>query len=366
MDNASLHACDILYRPTDPRYDESIRQFQGCPTLASTPGGRIYLGWYSGGTTEPHMDNYNLLIYSDDRGETWSKPLLVIPSSRERFVHALDIQLWTDPAGALHVFWVQNNTKPAPEVMPPRKPGQPLVAVDGYLFDDFRHAEWEIVCENPDDENPVFSAPRCWGPGFLRCKPNVLADGRWLLFNYDQLDGRYAYSISDDGGKTFSRRFGAEKIDTMFDEAMAYQRRDGSVRMLARTSTGELAESISLDRGETWSPAAPSGIVSADTRFFIARTPSGNILLIRNDCPNARRNMTLCLSEDDGATWKYQRCIDTRDDISYPDVDFHGDQIYLSYDRERRGAKEIYFLAFTEADLMDETVPLVPKIVSKP
>ena len=131
MNPARTFACPLLIHPKDPRYAEDIRNFQGCPTLAISRGGRIFLGWYSGGTREPHIENYNLLIYSDDRGATWSAPLLVIPSDRERGIHALDIQLFTDPEGRLHVYWVQNNTEPAPEVLPQAKGGQPLVAVEG-------------------------------------------------------------------------------------------------------------------------------------------------------------------------------------------------------------------------------------------
>ena len=199
MKYADKIACDVLIRPTDPRFAESIRSFQGCPTLAATRGGRIYLGWYSGGTKEPHMDNYNLLIYSDDKGANWSSPLLVIPSSREKCVHALDIQLWTDPQGRLHVYWVQNNTMLVPEVMPERKPGQPLVAVDGYLFYDFTHSEWEMICDDPDAAEPVFSVPRCLDIGFLRCKPLALSDEHWINFNYDQMHDSYGYSVTKDG-----------------------------------------------------------------------------------------------------------------------------------------------------------------------
>ncbi|MGN1052211.1 MAG: sialidase family protein, partial [Candidatus Scatosoma sp.] len=71
MNKARKIACNVLYRPTDSRFGEKIRKFQGCPTLAITPKGRIYVGWYSGGTREPHMENYNLLVYSDDDGQTW-------------------------------------------------------------------------------------------------------------------------------------------------------------------------------------------------------------------------------------------------------------------------------------------------------
>lgn len=366
MKYADKLPCDVLVRPADEKYSEAVRSFQGCPTIAISRGGRIFLGWYSGGTKEPHMDNYNLLIYSDDMGKTWSAPYIVIPSSRERCVHALDIQLWCDPMGRLHVYWVQNDTEPAPDVMPAAGKNQPLVAVDGYIFNDFRHTEWEIVCDAPDAAAPAFSAPRCLDTGFLRCKPTVLNDGTWLNFNYDQLAGRYGYSVSTDNGLTYARRYGAEKISTMFDEAMAYQRRDGSVRMLARCDRGELAECVSYDGGLTWTEAKLSGIDSANTRFFVARTPSGRVLLVNNDHRTRRTNMTLYLSEDDGATWKYKKCIDSRPDLSYPDVDFYGGRIYLTYDRERTGAKEILFLSFTEEDIMDKEKELAPVIVSKP
>ena len=364
--NAHSIPCEILYRSTDEQFSESIRQFQGCPTIAVSAGGRIYLGWYSGGTTEPHMENYNLLVYSDDDGKTWSAPLLIIPSNKERLIHALDIQLWIDPSGALHVCWVQNDAKLPPETLPPYVPGQPLVVRGGHLFDDFVHFAWEVVCTHPDEEHPVFSDPVCWDIGFMRCKPLITASGSWLRFNYDQTDGRYGYSISDDNGKTVTHHYGAKKIGTHFDEGMAYQRKDGSIRLLARTWEGALAESISYDNGLTWTDAQLSDIVSADTRFFISRTPTGRILLVKNDHPKVRTNMTILLSEDDGATWKYSCCIDTRTDISYPDVDFHNGRIYLTYDRERTGAKEIYFLSFTEEDIIQNNCSLTPKIVSKP
>lgn len=365
MNHAKNDPCELLYRSQDPRFAENIRKFQGCPTIAITPKGRIYLGWYAGGTCEPHMENYNLLVYSDDEGKTWSKPLLIIPSSKTLCIHALDIQLWTDPKGKLHVYWVQNNTKPAPTVIPPQMPGQPLVVVDGYLFGDFTHACWEIVCENPDSETPVFSSPRYLDKGFLRCKPLVLKNGTWLNFNYDQMEKRYGYSISKNSGISFEHRYGAEKLATSFDETMAYQKLDGSIRMFARCSLGELAESYSYDNGETWTAAVLSGIHSANTRFFVSRTPSGRLLLVNNDDRETRKNMTLYLSDDDGETWNHRYCIDARRAVSYPDVDFWGDKIYLTYDRERTGAKEILFAVLTEQDIIDQTVP-APRVVSKP
>ena len=358
----TIRPCEILMYPTDVKYcDESIRLFQGCPTLAITRGGRIFLGWYSGGTREPHIDNFNLLICSDDGGKTWSRPVLVIPGSRERCVQALDIQLWTAPDGKLWVFWVQNETCRADA--PGERPYS--YEVDGYLFGDKIHAEWCMVCDDPDAEVLRFSEPRYLDIGFLRCKPLVLSDGTWINFNYDQTNSRYGYSISRDGGATYTRHYGAEKIETPFDETMAYERLDGSIRMLARSAVGELAESVSHDGGLTWSKAVRSGIDSPNTRFYIARTPTGRVLLVNNDHRSRRTNMTVYLSEDDGATWCRKICIDDRANLSYPDADFYDGKIYLTYDRERCGAREILFLAFTEDDILAGRLP-TPAVVSKP
>ncbi len=367
MKYADKMPCPVLYRPDDPAYDESIRQFQGCPTIATTDGGRIYLGWYSGGVREPDMRNYNLLIYSDDKGKTWSKPLIVIPSDTEHFIHALDIQLFTDPKGTLHVCWVQNNTEKAPEKLPEHGETQLLMCYEGYMFNDFTHAEWEITCEDPDAAEPVFSAPRSLFPGFMRCKPLFLTDEHWLCFAYNQTVDTYCWSETKDGGKTYVQVDSeVAKIKTYFDEAMAYVMPNGDIRFFARCWYGRIAEMFSRDGGKSWGEAQLSDIVHADTRFFVSYTPSGKLILVTNDCENRRTNMTVYLSEDGGATFPIKRLIDDRDNLSYPDIAFADGRIYLTYDRDRNGYSEIFFLDFTEDDLMNPDYRFNINIVSKP
>ena len=108
------------------------------------------------------------------------------------------------------------------------------------------------------------------------------------------------------------------------------------------------------------------GWYSGGTRFFVSRTPSGNVLLVVNDDEKSRKNLTALLSDDDGKTWKYKCLIDSRNDISYPDVDFYNGKIYLTYDRERTGCKEILFLTFTEQEIIDGKIKNPVTIVSKP
>ena len=67
----------IVFNPGD-EVSEELRAWQGCPTIARTKGGRLFAGWYTGGLLEPWIDNYNVLIQSDDNGDTWSKPILAI------------------------------------------------------------------------------------------------------------------------------------------------------------------------------------------------------------------------------------------------------------------------------------------------
>ena len=354
--------CSVIMYPDDPFYiDDDIRLYQGCPTIVATKKGRLFAGWYSGGTREPHPDNFNLIVMSDDLGKTWSKPICVIPSDRKRFIHSLDIELWTDPDGRLWVFWVQNRTIPATDKETHN------FRIDGIEFPDHQHSEFAMVCDDPDADKIVFSAPRRLDDGFLRCKPTVLSDGRWMNFNYDQLCDLYAYSISCDKGETWTRYYGSKKIDTPFDEAMAVQKRNGDIHMMARTypESKALAETFSHDSGKTWDDTKLSCWRDPSSRFFYGRTPRGNLILIKNDDADTRKNMTVFLSEDDGVTWPYKALIDSRDNVSYPDADYFDGKIYIVHDCGRTGEREILFSVCTEDDIRSGK-PISPASISKP
>jgi hypothetical protein len=135
---------------------------------------------------------------------------------------------------------------------------------------------------------------------------------------------------------------------------MLVERHDGSLWTLVRTGYG-IGQSISTDRGKTWSLGQDTGINSPGTRFFIRRLASGKLILVHNNPPagvKGRSHMTAQLSNDDGKTWDAGIVIDERKNVSYPDGTQGPDgRIYVIYDRERTGAKEILMAVLTEADI---------------
>ena len=192
-------------------------------------------------------------------------------------------------------------------------------------------------------------------------KPTVLSSGGWAfpiaVWNHKpflkEMDGeRFSnLHVTVDEGKTFTVVRGADVPKRTFDEHMLVERKDGSWWVLLRTSYG-IGESVSADKGKTWSPGGDSGIKGPSARFFIRRLRSGKLLLMNHYKFTKRSHMTASLSDDDGKTWYGHLLLDERKNVSYPDgVEAPDGRIYVIYDRDRYGAKEILMAVFTEEDV---------------
>ena len=328
-----IHGNIIQY--DEKRHGLAMRLWQGCPTIAVTRGGRLFAGWYSGGSREPSIMNYNLLVESRDGGLSWSKPLFIIEGLPQENIQVLDIQLWMDPLERLWDCWVQRDWK--------------------IRLDKPDHlSTWAVLCEHPDAEKPSFSEPIYLVDGFLRCQPTALSDGRWLFCAYNWLHDSYAYYETADAGKSFQPCKAGKRLGKPnFDESMILERRDGSLWMLSRTvGIGQLAESVSTDGGHTWAGAFATTIPTPSTRFFLKRLKSGRVLLVNNHSSTVRNCMTAFLSEDDGKSWPYSLLLDPRE-TSYPDVaeDANG-TLYIVWDRGRTTFKEILIARISEEDIL--------------
>lgn len=348
----------LLNLNPDEKFGPAARGFQGIPGIVRAASGRLWATWYAGAETEG-PDNYVVLATSADDGQTWSDLKAVI--APEGDVRAYDSVVWIDPQGKLWLFYAQS-----------------------YLHWDGRAGVWAATTEDPENENPTWTQPRRLVDGIMMNKPTVLANGDWLLPSSIwglkptegavppgkepslPLPGAHVYRTRDQG-KTFEYAGGVSVPHPSADEHMLIERQDGSWWMLVRNQEG-IVESVSTDEGESWSEVTKSKIPHIETRFYIRRLKSGKLLLVKHNpsidlawlVPKSltantpeRSHLTAYLSDDDGKTWTGGLLLDERQRVSYPDGDQAEDgRIYITYDFDRRGAREILFAVFTEEDVI--------------
>ena len=328
------------------------RQWQGIPAIERTGRGRLFACWYSGGKTE-EPGNIIVVEKSDDDGRTWSDGFYTVAHD-DGEVRCFDPALWIDPKGRLWLFWTQS-----------------------WMYYDNRDGVWAALCDDPDAENVVFGAPRRLMNGLMLNKPIVTKKGEWLFpaalwsrafsrpwedhpeLRDEELANVYA---SLDAGETFERRGGVDMPERAFDEHCLVELSDGRLWMTVRTKYG-IGQAFSADGGRTWENIGPSGHTGPNSRFFVRRLKSGRLIMVNHVNPtyqtspldwNARNNLVAMLSDDDGKTWRGALVLDTRNEISYPDgVQADNGDIYIIYDRERCGAREILMAVFTEEDILE-------------
>ena len=328
-----LHAPPQYIGPPQSQHAVTNRAFQGIPSMAVTPGGRLWANWYAGKTPGEDHNNYVALSTSDDHGATWREVLVVDPDG-EGSLRAFDPDLWMAPDGKLRMFWAQTQG-----------------------HDSTIGGVWYIETDEPEAEQPAWGPPVRVTDGVMMCKPLVLTTGEWVLpaSTWRQTDHSAKMVVSTDQGKTWSIR-GACNVPgdvRAFDEHMFIERKDGTLWLLARTRYG-IGESVSTDRGKTWPELTPSAIAHPSARFFITRLNSGNLLLVKHgpiDERTGRSHLTAFVSTDDGKSWSGGLLLDERNGVSYPDGQQTADGlIRIIYDYSRTGDRHILMATFREED----------------
>jgi predicted neuraminidase len=318
-----------------PEYGPLERKYQGIPTIERAPNGRLWAAWYAGPVHEDRY-NYVVLVTSGDDGETWTDLKMVIDPDGAGPVRASDPCLWLDPFGKLWLFWFQN---PDNDINP--------------------SALFFMTTENPGDADPLWSEPQFVCDGIMMNKPTVLSNGDWLLPTaLWWREGSCRVVVSSDRGATWQLRGTAtvpRPEDRHCDEPMIVERRDGSLWMLVRTSYG-IGETISIDRGRSWTPVAPTALPHSPSRFFVRRLDSGRLLLVKHGPlvgkPVGRKQLTAYLSDDDGRSWKGGLMLDERA-VSYPDgTQAEDGKCYLIYDHNRMDKGQILMATFYEDDVI--------------
>ena len=336
----------VLSNPTDSKYLDGNRAWQGIPAIAKDEAsGRLFASWYSGGEGEG-SENFALLYTSTDDGNTWSGPIVAI--DHEYPVRIFDPNLWVDPDGRLWWFWSQSFTKQ-----------------DGVF------GVWMMYTDNPNSENPMWSEPLRVANGVAMNDPIVLSSGEWLLstaiwegspyveqYSNERFSNVY---ISTDKGASWSYLGSVPSYENgrSYDENMIIEQTDGTLRMLIRTQSG-IEESFSYDRGHTWTAAVDTNLTKVSSRFYIHTLRSGHQMMIYNNPEQnstERSHLSVTLSLDGGKSWPYKFVIDERISTSYPDAfeDAEGN-IYIIYDHGRSEHGEILMAKIQESDIIAGTL----------
>ena len=151
--------------PPQPQHAVTNRAFQGIPSMAVSPRGRLWANWYAGKTPGEDQNNYVVLTTSGDGGATWREVLVVDPDG-DGPLRAFDPELWVAPDGKLRVFWAQARGHEA--------------TVGGV---------WCLEIADPEAEQPVWAKPVRVTDGVMMCKPLVL-EGEWVLPGFHVAEDR--------------------------------------------------------------------------------------------------------------------------------------------------------------------------------
>jgi len=336
IDESFLNTPEVIELPekTDNHAAEN-RKFTGIPSMAISDEGKIWATWYAGITASEDNNNYVVVSFSANSGNTWTEKLIIDPDGAGP-VRAFDPQIWIDPTGKLWIFWAQ------------------AIGHEGTVG-----GVWAMTNANPNSVNSAWSRPKRLTSGVMMGKPNVLSNGAWILpaSTWRKTDNSARLIASMDNGKSW-HEIGAVNIpieSRSFDEHMVIEKKDGTLWMLVRTNYG-IGESISKDMGKTWSKLVPSKIEHPSARFFIRKLKSGNLLLVKHgpiDTKIQRSHLMAFLSQDDGNSWTSGLLIDQQKGVSYPDGQQTEDgTIHIIYDYNRTTNQQIFITSFTEHDIL--------------
>ncbi len=329
------HPVPIVHQNPGPEYADANRRFGIASSITRTPGGRLWCGFSSGGEMES-QDNFGVVLYSDDDGQTWSEPFLVLDQDGPGGIRTDHVTVWTAPNGLLWIMWSE----------------YPLGLTQPHS------SQWAITSENPDACQPEWSAPRKLADQLnLLTTPTVLSDGSYILptGNWQRDENNSRPLISTDGARSF--QLGGEltsEVRNDFDEYMIVERSDGRLISFNRMH-GWFLVGESSDRGRMWTELRPNDIPHPAARFVFMKLRSGNWLLVKHgpiDTLTGRVQLMAYLSRDEGLTWEGGLMLDERS-CSYP-FGFQSDDgtIYVSYERQRWVQPEILLARFTEQDVL--------------
>jgi len=321
-------------------YDASAYEYHFChhPHITSYQE-KLYAMWSNGKKGEGEIGQRILYSVSED-GITWNKPRILLEN----------VQGPSGPLTLVAAGWLAQEDR--------------LIAYAGafnYAFPERRqtdgNGQWRLgvkcihtrllAMTSTDGDNwssPIDQQiPLCPNMG-----PQKLSNGKLLI------TGNWAHAVSDnasglgpwhmtsfcDDPESFpspvrddpfafwevSRAMG---LPGSLCEGAFIERDDGEIHMLHRSYGNRLFESVSCDRGESWSFPQKTDFSDGNSKFYLGRLPDGRYIYIGNPGPDHSRCPLVLSLSSDGCTFDAHYLLeDTPTQRKYPGVFKNGMYAY--------------------------------------
>ncbi|MCM4169360.1 hypothetical protein KCTC52924_00572 [Arenibacter antarcticus] len=289
----------------------------------------IYSKYY-GESTSDHAPASLVARYSKDEGDSWStEDKTIVPN--EGGMNVMSVSLLRLQNGEIALFYLlKNSTKDCIPMMRISKD-------EGITWSN------PIKCIQDKQGYFVLNNDRVI----------QLKDGRLMMAvalhsvpgggEFKNKGDLYTY-YSDDNGRSWTSSGNVPNaMDIITQEPGLIEMKDGRVMMYIRASGGFQQLSFSSDRGHSWSPIQSSTIPSPLSPATIEIIPAtGDWLMVWNNNDGSNTNLigkrtplTVALSNNEGATWKYVKNIEDDPDGWYCYMAVHfiegGENVLLSY-----------------------------------
>jgi sialidase-1 len=286
--------------------------------------GTLLLAWsrFTGGGAD-HSTAHIAAMKSKDGGKTWGDPYVIQPNTGKQNVMSVSFLRLKD--GRLAMFYLEKNSDTDLQVYvryssdEAKTWTQPLRVTPG--------AGYHIM----NNDRVIQTST-----GRILCPISWSAD----IGKRDPLDVFCMYS--DDAGQTWHRSM--PDLHAPMGGAMepgVVELANGEILMLIRTQTGVQYESISKNKGMTWSAPVPTKIKSPNAPMTVKRIPgTKDLLMVWNNnyeakpwAYGARTPLTSAISHDNGKTWEHTKNLETAPDhgYAYTSMLFVKDQVLLTY-----------------------------------
>jgi predicted neuraminidase len=195
-----------------------------------------------------------------------------------------------------------------------------------------------------------------------RLHPIMVSENRLMLGLYSDVFNCSLAAFTSDWGETWE--FSEPIIDPNLGNIQPsfIKKRDGGVVAMMRDNgmPHRIRIADSTDGGMTWSPLRGSEIRNPGSSVECISLRDGNWVLVCNDTVDGRHLLTAYISEDEGASWKWKRALESFDkdkgSFSYPSViQAADDSIHCTYSYSTEGVpgSSIKHATFTEQWVRD-------------